>query len=1530
MELFMPSSPSTPPRTSAPGLHIIDKVHERVQQATVFGIGLGLEAQPPHAVQEVRDLRTIDGRSLADTVQATHLLCSIDGKPIAERLAPGLPIESVIFGREGSIIRLGFTSKDGSRPYEVEALRHLKVNPTRERRRTLVAVSKHAVARGITAAPEIVAALERVRGSVQDEFGNAIDLIQDSTSPFRALGFAIQMKDGAVTGSKVVVASVDRGGPAHGIIEVGDHVLSVNGDATTPQTLNCMLAECNFAGRSVRLGLSRHGTAITQELRFDSSSCSDDFVPLMTSLKEIAGAGGLNQQVTRAAETLMHKAVEMRGWRRSAEARMARSTDALRAKVVAAVDEAESMLSIPKKHPDHIQADTRVEELQRLLKNSKVENDSLVKQLRDLNRWCVKLTEAEHFSKLRQAELERSLEGAEFQLKDLHESHKATVARLEAKISKMVPTVELRQSEDKRRQLEGDLERTRQMLSKDLVPIAHHAEAVQRARNLEEEVVRLKAQLAGEQCYLGLMAEHQTLKTHADKLAKELQSLKERYAERVPRAELLQAQGELKAARAITDSLNAQLDESKTLQQYNDLKKARAILLEDLKTSHATTQEALDRVAALQQQYAQQMPLAESTRLIDEIEGALEKVARLETQTQVLRDAAAATKGTMRDLKAKNDEAAVRMATLVDPADAAKARAGERAATSQSIEAVDLLNAEKKQAAKAREGLKVLVAELDALKLQVRDRVPAAEMEAAIAAVRAAKDEASRSKQEVETLSAAGEKLRNEAARGREELGRARAQLADKVPREALLAAQAEARVSKEQADLRFREFLDAEKRIVDAIGEAARLRAEFDKLNAGMEGIKDKALAEVGAAKDAVLEQKDALRLSMEERKLIETLNISLGEECAARKVEVGRLLAQIKDLVPRGELLQAVSEAQKQKERAVGLADEIRALVAERDALAKQNKIYEGRLEGADTYLANSLATHVVTSIKAELLVAQTELLALKEKLEAANQARGKADARCSDATAAFEQLKAHGALLRPRAEVEEANGRMKQAQEARAAGDVARALADATVAKASEELARVRKELHLVMEEKGGMVPTERLVAASAREKALEQQLDVAKRDLKSREAEVAALAKKLSSMVPAALLTAAREEVEQLRGRLATLNAELADAGLAHPAARATLFKALAGPPAMEAAGVAALLDAVRNTPATPGEVCKMLQRMKKGGGGTSTSPAEIIDLLKMLNGEATVRSSAEACALLKCLNQTKPILDLSDLLRFRALLARYTPDEWMVFPGKLKEVQAELKKALEKVCPAPDAHPQLRNTQQQLSAARARIKALSTPVCVPPGLQDFQKEVKAVLASAVPRGLIYYTTDGSDPEEGKCAGSGLTPLELTITETSTLRAMTVDEAGATSGTVSISFSKGTPPPAPKENCGLGMLLERHGKSEDLGGGVFIRGVLPGGPAALDARLQEGDEVLSVGGTSVKGLRLDTIQALITGLESSEVVVLCAPTARPVPLTLKRAYVADITSRHSLLAVARVVMLAGASSSGASPPVAIGVR
>ena len=44
----------------------------------------------------------------------------------------------------------------------------------------------------------------------------------------------------------------------------------------------------------------------------------------------------------------------------------------------------------------------------------------------------------------------------------------------------------------------------------------------------------------------------------------------------------------------------------------------------------------------------------------------------MEYSLQVLRDAAAATKATMQGLKAKNDESAVRMSTLVDPADAAK------------------------------------------------------------------------------------------------------------------------------------------------------------------------------------------------------------------------------------------------------------------------------------------------------------------------------------------------------------------------------------------------------------------------------------------------------------------------------------------------------------------------------------------------------------------------------------------------------------------------------------------------------------------------------------------------------------------------------------------------------------------------------------------------------------------------------------------------------------------------------------------
>jgi len=53
------------------------------------------------------------------------------------------------------------------------------------------------------------------------------------------------------------------------------------------------------------------------------------------------------------------------------------------------------------------------------------------------------------------------------------------------------------------------------------------------------------------------------------------------------------------------------------------------------------------------------------------------------------------------------------------------------------------------------------------------------------------------------------------------------------------------------------------------------------------MEGASEAARAEVGAAKDAVSEQKEALRISLEGQTLLETLNVSLGEECAALKVE-------------------------------------------------------------------------------------------------------------------------------------------------------------------------------------------------------------------------------------------------------------------------------------------------------------------------------------------------------------------------------------------------------------------------------------------------------------------------------------------------------------------------------------------------------------------------------------------------------------------------------------------------------------------
>ena len=169
----------------------------------------------------------------------------------------------------------------------------------------------------------------------------------------------------------------------------------------------------------------------------------------------------------------------------------------------------------------------------------------------------------------------------------------------------------------------------------------------------------------------------------------------------------------------------------------------------------------------------------------------------------------------------------------------------------------------------------------------------------------------------------------------------------------------------------------------------------------------------------------------------------------------------------------------------------------------------------------------------------------------------------------------------------------------------------------------------------------------------------------------------------------------------------------------------------------------------------------------------------------------------------------------------------------------------------------------------------------------------------MLAGAAPRGLIYYTTDGSAPEDGCCAGSCPSPLTLALKETTTVRAMCVDEGGLASGELNVTFVRGPPR---RHDCGLGMLLERRGARyptpDELEGKVVGK--------VVDSR--EGERAAAVGGRAVQGLALDQVQRLCVGEDGSEVEVLCAPTARPAALRLRRAFVGDLAAKRAATAKA----------------------
>lgn len=764
----------------------------------------------------------------------------------------------------------------------------------------------------------------------------------------------------------MIVAGVDRGGPAEGALEVGDEIRAVNGETCVPQTISWILAQHNTVGQAVTLDVARRGAALRRELRFDSASCADDLL-LMASTDSTAHDG---------AATAM---AAVRAKRRSAEGRVLAAGVAMQRAVVVALDEAEALLQPVGKTPEHLRSEADCEELRRRLRVAEEAQRQLAADLQALRPRVQELEENERIAQRRAAEGARRLQEAQAAAEEDASALRARLARLQAQLADSKPAVELSRSEDKRLSLEAELARVEAALKKDYVPRDALAALEKERARLEELVATHAAQLAT----MAPRAELATANAGAARAEEALHACEARFAGMVLRAELEQAQGEAKAVRAQMEELRTQLEKTRPLAQFDALKAQKRELHTELHKARAEAQEAADKLAALRMQTKPLLSMAETQQLQRALNDAVARVTEREAEVERLREAAAATRGTIKELKGQNDALAAQLGSMADPAAFSKAKAGERAAGQQLAEVRGELEREQKLLAQARATIKALKSESDGFRLQLRDRLPAAKVQAAVAEAKAAEKEAARLRQALENAEAGRERARQESSQTREELARVRAQAGDRVPRQELAEAQAAARAAREQVEVRGRDLAEAEQRIAAAGKEAARLAAESGKARVDEAGRAATLKAEVEGAKVEAAEAQEAARVAIEDKAKLEELLARLEADQSRLKVcpaqptratahlcpaewrcgacpgtqmprvtlalvqaEAHALRTEAQDAVPRAELAHALEDARRAAERAETLAGEKHSVSGERDTVRAQAEGLEERL--------------------------------------------------------------------------------------------------------------------------------------------------------------------------------------------------------------------------------------------------------------------------------------------------------------------------------------------------------------------------------------------------------------------------------------------------------------------------------------------------------------------------------------------------------------------------------------------------------
>ncbi|KAJ1494427.1 hypothetical protein T484DRAFT_1765459 [Baffinella frigidus] len=134
--------------------------------------------------------------------------------------------------------------------------------------------------------------------------------------------------------------------------------------------------------------------------------------------------------------------------------------------------------------------------------------------------------------------------------------------------------------------------------------------------------------------------------------------------------------------------------------------------------------------------------------------------------------------------------------------------------------------------------------------------------------------------------------------------------------------------------------------------------------------------------------------------------------------------------------------------------------------------------------------------------------------------------------------------------------------------------------------------------------------------------------------------------------------------------------------------------------------------------------------------------------------------------------------------------------------------------------------------------------------------------------------IFYTLDGSEPTADNYAACGGSPLSIDLLSNTRVTARCIDAEGISgpTDTHAYAFTGATQSSrgGGRREAGLGMLLERSHGSEE----TTIKGLVEGGAADIDGRIQVGDTILRLGGREVRTISLRGLETLCAGKEGSQ--------------------------------------------------------